>query len=350
MAVRQSTYRRPVTPEGLRAIESGSLDWYSPELYANFNTGVLEEFLEERNRRESFDNCPWDWKAIGLGVLVGTIFAFITEYVGLKVGIAVAGGAYVVYAIGLALKWKPTLNNNASGAATAATSIGTGFIFTYPAIWLLTEYPGSEYIRGLDATGAPTYWITQVPPLGPLVLATMVAGFLGTVYFILFRRIWLIDDPLPTPSFEVSVQLMDIANEVHRGTAFNARRLIVLVFGTTAAAAGFTFLKDAEFFGEGGEHSPFDMVADAVGLGDVYSAGGFHAPPSMQHYTSPEFGLGTLLVGIGWFMRFRVAMLVSMGSFLTWFVIVPMAVANHTPVFDASVGGFFPVDQAETFV
>lgn len=55
MAVRKSTYRRPVTPEGLRAIETDSLTFYSPELYANFNTGVLEEYLEERNRRDSFD-------------------------------------------------------------------------------------------------------------------------------------------------------------------------------------------------------------------------------------------------------------------------------------------------------
>lgn len=346
MAVRQSNYRRPVTPEGMRAIESGKVDWYSPELYANFNTGVLEEFLEEKNRRESFDACPWDWKAIGLGVLVGTIFAFITEYVGLKVGIAVAGGAYVVYAIGLALRWKPTLNNNASGAATAATSIGTGFIFTYPAVWLLGPSGPAEYARAVVG-GETIHWITQIPPVGPLVLATMIAGFLGTVYFILFRRIWLIDDPLPTPSFEVSVQLMDIANEVHKGTALNARRLIVLVFGTTAAAAGFTFLKDAEFFGAGGDESPFDLVAHALGLGDVYSAGGFHMPASGQHYTSPELGLSTLLVGIGWFMRFRVAMLVSLGSFLTWFIIIPMAVASHTPVYDVSLGNFFDVDQAE---
>jgi putative OPT family oligopeptide transporter len=336
-----------LTPGGLKAIESGKVDWYSPELYANFNTGVLEEFLEEKNRRESFEACPWDWKAIGLGVLVGTIFAFITEYVGLKVGIAVAGGSYVVYAIGLWRGWKPTLNNNASGAATAATSIGTGFIFTYPAIWLLARHP--DYIRG-SVGGVDIHWIETIPPVGPLVLATMLAGFLGTVYFILFRRIWLVDDPLPTPSFEVSVQLMDIANEVHKGTAFNARRLIVLVFGTTAAAAGFTFLKDGEFFGADGHESPFDMAAHALGLGEVYGAGGFHAPASAQHYTSPELGLSTLLIGIGWFMRFRVAMLVSLGSFLTWFIIVPIAVASHTPVYDAGRGGFFPVDEALQWV
>ncbi len=342
MTVRQSSYRRPATPEGLRAIETDTLNWYSPELYANFNTGVLEEYLEERNRRDSFAMCPWSWKAIFTGIIIGTIFAFITEYVGLKVGLAVAGGSYVVYAVGLALKWKPTLNNNASGAAVAATSIGTGFIFTYPAVWLLARSP--DYPRILP-DGSVTTWIPVVPPVATVILAVMIAGFLGTLYFILFRRIWLIDDPLPTPGFEATVQLMEIANEVHRGTAFNARRLITLIFGTTAVAGGFTFLKDGAFFGTPAEPmAPLDVVAHAVGAGGIYTEGVFHLPVEMQTLSNPQLGLSTLLLGIGWFMRFRVAMLVSLGSFLTWFVIIPIAVANHTPVYSVPDRGFVPVD------
>ena len=342
MALRQASYRRPVTPEGLKAIENDTLDWYSPELYANFNTGVLEEYLEERNRRDSFDMCPWDWKAIGIGIVIGTIFAFITEYVGLKVGLAVAGGSYVVYAVGLALKWKPTLNNNASGAATAATSVGTGFIFTYPAVWLLSGSP--DYPRILP-DGSTTSWIPVVPPVSAVILAVMIAGILGTLYFILFRRIWLVDDPLPTPGFEASVQLMEIANEIHKGTPFNARRLITLIFGTTAVAGGYTFLKDGAFFGTNAEQAPFDMIATAVGAGDIYSEGKFHLPTASQHYTAPELGLSSLLVGIGWFMRFRVAMLVSLGSFMTWFLIIPIAVSTHTPVYSVPDRGFVPVDS-----
>lgn len=344
MAVRQTSYRRPVTPEGLKAIETDTLNWYSPELYANFNTGVLEEYLEERNRRDSFELCPWDWRAIMIGIVIGTVFAFITEYVGLKVGLAVAGGSYVVYAVGLALKWKPTLNNNAGGAATSATSVGTGFIFTYPAVWLLSGANQSpDYLRILP-DGSTMPWIPIVPPVATVILAVMIAAILGTLYFILFRRIWLVEDPLPTPGFEASVQLMEIANEIYKGTPFNARRLITLIFGTTAAAGGFTFLKDGAFFGDTGNEAVFDMAANAVGAGSVYSEGAFHLPPSSQHYSNPELGLSTLLIGIGWFMRFRVALLVSLGSFTTWFLIVPMAVANHTPVYSITAHDFVPVD------
>jgi putative OPT family oligopeptide transporter len=348
MAVHQAHYRRPPTPEGLRAIESNSLEWYSPELYANFNTGVLEEYLEERNRRDSFENCPWDWRAIMLGVVIGAIFAAITEYVGLKVGLAVAGGSYIVYAIGLVSKWKPTLVNNASGAASAATSIGTGFIFTYPAIWLL--HMGDAYPRDVLPDGTIVQWIPVIPPVATVVLATMLAGILGTLYFILFRRIWLVDDPLPTPGFEATVQLMEIADQVHRGTPFNARRLITLIFGTTAFAGGYTLLKDGAFLGPSGDLAALDLVAHAVGADSIYTEGIIHLPPDLQHYTNPQLGLSTLLVGIGWFMRFRVAMLVSLGSFLTWFVIIPIAVASHTPVYDVQLHRFIAVDQSETIL
>ena len=49
MPIKNSLYRRPPTPNGLKAIETKTLEWYSPELYANMNSGVLEEYLEEKN-------------------------------------------------------------------------------------------------------------------------------------------------------------------------------------------------------------------------------------------------------------------------------------------------------------
>ena len=39
--VRTSAYRQTPTPEGLKAIEKGTLDYFDTEMYANFNTEVL---------------------------------------------------------------------------------------------------------------------------------------------------------------------------------------------------------------------------------------------------------------------------------------------------------------------
>ena len=55
--VAKSAYRQPVTPEGLKAIEQGTLTWLDDEMYNNLNTGVLEQYLEEKNLQESL-KCP----------------------------------------------------------------------------------------------------------------------------------------------------------------------------------------------------------------------------------------------------------------------------------------------------
>ena len=41
MGVKKSAYRQPVTPEGLKAIENGTLTWLDDEMYNNLNTCLL---------------------------------------------------------------------------------------------------------------------------------------------------------------------------------------------------------------------------------------------------------------------------------------------------------------------
>ena len=60
MGVQKSAYRQPVTPEGLKAIEEGKLTWLDDEMYNNLNTGVLEQYLEEKNLEESFEVSHWN--------------------------------------------------------------------------------------------------------------------------------------------------------------------------------------------------------------------------------------------------------------------------------------------------
>ena len=47
--VPRSAYRQPVTPSGLESIEKGTLSWLDDDMYNNLNTGVLEQYLEEKN-------------------------------------------------------------------------------------------------------------------------------------------------------------------------------------------------------------------------------------------------------------------------------------------------------------
>ena len=87
--VRKSTYRHHMTPKGIEKIEKGTMNWFDPEMFTNFNTGALEQYLDEKNRREGFDIPAWDWKKVMLAIAIGALFAMINQYVGLKVGMVI---------------------------------------------------------------------------------------------------------------------------------------------------------------------------------------------------------------------------------------------------------------------
>ena len=77
--VRRSAYRQPVTPKGLEAIEKGTLQWFDTEMYSNLNTEVLEEYLDHKNRSESFQRSHFSWgKLLIVLFAVGLPFTLIS--------------------------------------------------------------------------------------------------------------------------------------------------------------------------------------------------------------------------------------------------------------------------------
>ncbi|UCE37218.1 MAG: OPT/YSL family transporter [Thermoplasmata archaeon] len=343
MAVKKSVYREAPTAAGLEKIEKGTLDYMDKEVWSNLNTGVLEEYFEEKNRKESFSRSRFIWKKVAVGIILGTIFAVITTYVGLKVGIAISGGWYIMYLIGAALKWHPCDINVAGGASTGATYIGTGFIFTFPAIYLLTT---EDYILA-DGTNI----IESVPGsvLVVALIATIFTGILGTLYFIILRRVWLVEDPLHMPGWEPNLQLMDISNDIVKGEMVSARRSLRLFTQWTGLTMLFTFFRDFpvgrmdESFAYYNAYSTPAMPNPQASSMDIlfkggawYEKGNIIQPYEDATYTHIGFGLIPIQIGLGWFMKLKVSILVNLGTFITWFIIVPMAVLIGVPIFDAS--------------
>ncbi len=334
--VRDSVYRRPITPDGLRSIEEKKLKWFDTEMFANFNTEILEEYLDEKNRtREGFKQSIWSWPKASVGIAIGLVFALINQYVGLKVGMVVGGSWYVAYLIGLGLKWRPTEVNVSAGASTGASKICIGFVFTYPAIYLLAYNP--TYAIGMDG-GHYVYLVKSIPSVSVALTASILGGMLGALYFIIFRRVWLVEDPLPMPGFEAGIKLMEIANSITTGGAEMARRSIKLVAGWAGATMCFTFFRD---FPISSGKAPLDM---AFG-GKFYEQGDIIQPYETAFYTHFSFGLVPIQIASGWFMRFRTALLISLGSLLTWFIIVPMAVAFNVPIFSATNGHYISIQD-----
>ena len=246
--VPRSAYRRPVTAKGLKGIETGSLTWLDEDMYNNLNTAVLEQYLEEKNIREGFEISHWSPSKILIGILIGAVFSGVTAYIGLKIGLAVSAAWYVAYLLGMALKWSPSEVNIATSATTGATHASTGFIFTFPAIFLLAY---STRYQVLDDSGNLVNLI-QEPDVMQLafigIIASMFAGFLGVMYFIIFRRVWLVEDPLPMPGFEATLKLLDIATDVNAGAADSARESLKCVGLWTVITMGCMTLIDYPIF------------------------------------------------------------------------------------------------------
>ena len=358
--VRKSAYRQPVTAKGLAAIEAGTLTWLDEDMYNNLNTGLLEQYLEEKNLEESFEVSHWSLSKVMIGILLGAVFSGVTAYIGLKVGIAISAGWYVAYLLGMALKWSPSEVNIATSATTGAIHASTGFIFTFPAIFLLSSEIQTDYHVG-GSPLLPDIDVFQLAFIG--IIASMFAGFLGVMYFIIFRRVWLVEDPLPMPGFEAYVKMLDIAADVNTGAAESAKDSLQTVGLWTMLTMAFMFVIDYPLFWKDhmaiGDRFAEAASGDSWGLASIYTGPWIHQPSELVDgqsvpngltlwdpsnpfaYTFLGVELSPTLFAIGWFMRMRVAFLVNLGSFVAWFVLIPLAVYLNAPVFtgmDAASG------------
>ena len=346
--VRTSAYRQTPTPGGLKAIEEGTLDYFDTEMYANFNTEVLEEYLEEKNRKDGFGTTKWKWNQMLLGLVIGIIFAIINQYVGLKVGMIVSGSWYVAYLSAMALRWSPGEVNLSASASTGASMVCTGFVFTYPAIYLLAYSPNyalADKSHLIDSSLLlPDSWALA----GVAMVASILGGFLGCLYFIIFRRVWLVEDPLPLPGFEANIKLMDIAGETSKkGGMEGAMHSIRLVGFSTAIVMFFTFLRDWPLLGSGPAEERTSVLGSASENISWYNGASIQVPTdnSISNYTLLGFELTPMMLAIGWFMKFRVALLVSLGTFFTWFVVTPLAFSYDYPFYYPITGNFQSVGQ-----
>ena len=367
--VPRSAYRQPVTPSGLESIENGTLSWLDDDMYNNLNTGVLEQYLEEKNLHESFEISHWDTKKVLIGILIGAIFSGVSAYIGLKIGITIAAGWYVAYLLGMAYQWSPSEVNIATSATTGAINASTGFVFTFPAIFLLAYSEDYKVGDGHLISSVDTF---QLAFIG--IIASMFAGFLGVMYFIIFRRVWLVEDPLPMPGFEATLKMLDIASDVSSGAADTARDSLKTVGIWTALSMGIMFLIDYPLiWGRkviGLPSSIADWFAsklsgDEWGLASVYTERWIHQPTKLEDgnlqygnngitpyessnpfsYTFLGLEISPTLLAIGWFMKFRVAFLVNLGSIIAWFYIVPLVVIMDVPVYDFEQQQYFKITE-----
>jgi putative OPT family oligopeptide transporter len=236
-------------------------------------------------------------RSVGIGLLMGVIFSAAAAYIALKLGQGIESAIPIsILAIGASafLARKSTLLENVNILAIGATSgiLVGGSVFTMPAI----------YVLGLEHRSS-FFQIFIVPFLGAV---------LGVLFLIPFRRYFVADmhGKLPFPE---GTAITEILMTGERG----GQQAKVLV---SAMGLGFAF----------------DLVALTFGAWrDVFSTSLVRPLHLLTDRVKAVFALNTsaAVLGLGYIIGVRYASIICAGSFLAYFVLIPLVawLGAHVP-------------------
>jgi len=226
-------------------------------------------------------------RAIGLGLALAAILGAANVYLGLKVGMTVSASipAAVVAMLILRrlLRTGTVLEaNQVQTAASAGESLAAGILFTVPALLLIGVWTRFEF------------W--------PTTLIAIAGGWLGVLFMIPMRRVFIEDSPeLPYPEGVACASVLEAgAADADDGGEGGARVLRGGLFGAAIklAVSGFGWIRGSV---EG---------ALALGPGRSFFVGGDVSPA---------------LLAVGYIVRLEVAVQIFLGGALGWWVLIPLA-------------------------
>ncbi len=220
------------------------------------------------------------------GLFYAVLFSAAAAFLGLKIGqVFEAAIPIAILAVGLSvsLKRKNSLSENVIIQSIGAASgvIVAGAIFTIPGL----------YILGLDASFLQIF------------LASLFGGFLGTLFLIPFRKYFVKDmhGDFPFPEATATTE--------------------VLVAGEAGGEQAKILLKAAAIGGL------YDfLVSGFETWKEVVSTTVFGWGKTLADTVKLEFRLniGSAVMGLGYIVGLRYAMIIAAGSFLAWWVLIPI--------------------------
>lgn len=227
-------------------------------------------------------------RSIAIGIFMGIIFSAAAAYIALKLGQGIESAIPIsILAIGASalMARKSSLLENVNILAIGATSgiLVGGSVFTMPAIYVLGLQDRSSFFQ-----------IFIVPFLG---------AALGVLFLIPFRRYFVAEmhGKLPFPE---GTAITEILMTGERG----GQQAKVLV-----SAMGLGFF--------------FDLVALTFGAWrDVFTTSLVRPLHVLTHKVKAVFALNTsaAVLGLGYIIGLRYAAIICAGSFLAYFVLIPL--------------------------
>ncbi len=233
--------------------------------------------------------------SVTLGIIFAVIFSAAAAYLGLKIGqVFEAAIPIAILAVGLStsLKRKNSLSENVIVQSIGAASgvIVAGAIFTLPGL----------YILGLKASFLQVF------------LSSLFGGFLGILFLIPFRRYFVSEmhGEFPFPEATATTE--------------------ILVAGESGGDQARILLGGAIVGGI------YDFLVSGVGAWkEVVSSTVFGWGHRLAHNVKLEFRLniGAAVMGLGYIVGLRYAAIIAAGSFVAWWVLIPLVyfIGAHVP-------------------
>jgi putative OPT family oligopeptide transporter len=227
-------------------------------------------------------------RAIVIGVILAVILGAANAYLGLYAGLTVSASipaAVVSMAILRILGGSTILENNvAQAVASAGEAVAAGAIFTFPALVIL------------GWKGDLPYW--------NVTALCLAGGTMGSLLVVFLRRAYIVEEKLPFPEGVACAEVLRAGAKASNAAPLLYGGIISALLKTSQDIAG---LVPGSFSG-------------ARWIGSAAIAG--------------SIDISAALLGVGYIVGIRIAVLVFFGGAIAWFVAVPIASASH-PEFHA---------------
>ncbi len=229
--------------------------------------------------------------SVSMGVLMTIIFSAAAAYLGLKVGqVFEAAIPIAIIAVGVsgALKRKNALGENVIIQSIGACSgaIVAGAIFTLPALYILqAKYP------------------ELTVDFAKVFMSSLLGGVLGILFLIPFRKYFVSDmhGKYPFPEATATTQ--------------------VLVSGETGGSGAKLLLVSGLVGGL------YDFIVSSFGWwSEVFTTRVLPFGEAIADKAKLVFkvNVGAAVLGLGYIIGLKYAFIICCGSFLVWFVIIPL--------------------------
>lgn len=242
--------------------------------------------------------------SIGMGLLMAVVFSAAAAYSGLKIGqVFEAAIPISIIAVGAsaAFRKKNALGQNVIIQSIGASSgvIVAGAVFTIPGLYILqAKYPEIQ----ID------FW--------QIFFSSLLGGFLGILFLIPFRKYFVKDmhGKLPFPEATATTEILMTGEK-----GGNQAKLLV-ASGLIGGFFDFCF-------------SSFRLWSEEVTT-RIIPAGAMLADKFKMVF---KFNVSALIFSFGYLVGLRFAVIITVGSLLSWLVFIPLV--NEIGVLAETVGG-----------